>query len=115
MSKVRYFVSSALLVLAGLGAARADGPTERERLVARDPVARAEAQQHIRDQEAIHMLRLQQWNDARQLQLRALSNLQASHHETVMLIIDNMRPSGRYEYNPVTGRYDRYVPYSPRK
>src|SRR6516165_4335424 len=115
MSKPRYFASSALLVLAGLGAARADEPAERGRPVTRDPVARAEAQQRIRDQEAIHLLMLQQGNDARQLQLRALSNLQASHHETMMLIIDNIRPSGRYEYNPATGRYDRYVPYPPRR
>jgi hypothetical protein len=67
------------------------------------------------DAEAIHMARLQQWNDARQLQIRALSNLQASHHETMMLLIDNIRPSGRYEYNPSTGRYDRYVPYPNRR
>jgi hypothetical protein len=58
---------------------------------------------------------LQQRNDARQLELRALSDLQASHHETMMLIIDNIRPSGRYEYNPTTGRYDRYVPYPSRR
>ena len=53
---------------------------------------------------------MQQWKDARQLQIRALSNLQASHHETMRLIIANIRPSGRYVYNPATGRYDRYVP-----
>jgi hypothetical protein len=54
---------------------------------------------------------LQQWYDARQLELRALSNLQASNHETQMLIINNTRPSGHVEYNPSTGCYDRYVPY----
>ncbi len=112
MSKFRCFVPSALLVLTGLGAAQADGPAERDGPVSRDPVAVAQAQQRIRDQEAIHLLMLRQWNDARQAQLRALSNLQASHHETMMLLIDNMRPSGRYEYNPATGRY---VPYSPRR
>jgi hypothetical protein len=54
---------------------------------------------------------LQQRHEERQLQIRALSNLQAEHHELMKLIIDNIRPSGRYEYNPATGRYDRYVPY----
>jgi hypothetical protein len=102
------------------------GQAERERLVAKDQapspyvnpsrqapgdVARLQA----RDMEAIHLAQLQQLNEARQLQIRALSNLQASHHETMMMIIDNLRPSGRYEYNPATGRYDRYGPYpSPR-
>ena len=88
-------------------------PAQRERLVAMVPAPGADAQQRARDLEAIQLLRLQQWNDAHQLEIRALSNLQASHHETMMMIIDNLRPSGRYEYNPVTGRYDRYVPYPP--
>jgi hypothetical protein len=198
MSTLRCFVSSALLVLAGLGVARAEerilvpgdppltqgmvndycryvawrwptaldtlgGPRRLEQLIVNDwknedrtrqkvvlaelkwwredfprlsrtdrerPDARnqtpgpfvehlrqapgADARLRARDQEAIHLAQLQQWNDARQLQIRALSNLQASHHETMMLIIDNIRPSGRYEYNPATGRYDRYVPYSRR-
>ena len=61
--------------------------------------------------QAIHMLMLQQAFDARQLQILALSNIHAARHETNMRIIDNIRPSGRYEYNPATGRYDRYVPY----
>ena len=86
-------------------------PAERDRLIAGDLAPGADAQQRAREQEAIHMLMLQQLNDSRQLQVRALSNLQASHHETMMLIINNIRPSGRYEYNPATGRYDRYVPY----
>jgi hypothetical protein len=115
MSKVRHLMSSALLVLAGLGAARADGPAPRAPPGTRNPASVAEARQRVRDQEAIRMLMLQQWNDARQAQLRALSNLQASHHEVTMLIIDNMRPSGRYEYNPATGRYDRYVAYPSRR
>jgi len=96
-------------------------PAERERLVTRpqapgpdvNPLRQAsveEARQGLRAQEAIHMAMLQQWNDARQLQTRALSNIQANHHETMKLIIANMRPSGRYVYNPATGRYDRYVP-----
>ena len=177
MSKVRCLVSSALLALAGLGAARADervlaagdppltqgmvddycryvgwrwpqalhrsgGPqrlgqavandwkngdrAQRERLAARDEAPGrytervrqapgADGRPSARDLEALQRARLQQWNDARQLQIRALSNLQASHHETMMWIIANMRPSGRWEYNPATGRYDRYVPYPPRR
>jgi hypothetical protein len=101
-------------------------PAERERLVTanRTPGLSANPERQVpvevarlsvRKQEATHLAKLQQWNDARQLQLRALSNLQASHHETMMLIIANMRPSGRYEYNPSTGRYDRYVPDPPRR
>ena len=180
MSKIRCLLSPALLVLAGLGAARADekvlvpgnppltqgmvddycryvawrwpqafaragGPQRLEQLAVNDWKNGDKACQHdfladlkwwrenspklaagdaprgpdprqpARDLEAIQLLRLQQLNDARQLQTRALSNLQASHHETMMLIIDNMRPSGRYEYNSGTGRYDRYVPYSLRR
>jgi hypothetical protein len=63
-----------------------------------------------RDADAIHMFKLQQWHDAQQLQIRALSNAQAKHHETMMIIINNLRPTGRYEYNPATGHYDRWVP-----
>ena len=84
-------------------------------LAAGDAPRGPDPRQPARDLEAIQLLRLQQLNDARQLQIRALSNLQASQHETMMLIIDNMRPSGRYEYNPATGRNDRYVPYPPRR
>jgi hypothetical protein len=199
MSKIRCFVSSALLVLAGLGAARAEekvlvpgdppltqgmvddycryvewrwpqalarlgGPQRLRQAIANDwkngdkarqrafltdlkwwredfpkldraererPAARnqapgqyaerpsqapgADVRLSARDLEAIQLARLQQYNDARQLEIRALSNLQASHHETMMLIIDNIRPSGRYEYNPATGLYDRYVPYPSRR
>jgi hypothetical protein len=89
------------------------GPGERDRPAARPgpPAAdRERARQSARDAEAIRLLKLQQWNDARQLEIRAISSAQARHHETMMHIINNMRPSGRYEYNPATGRYDRYVP-----
>ena len=99
---------------------------ERERLAAKNQVTGqyvewsnqapgGNAGLSVRDLEALQLARLQQWNDARQLELRALSNLQVSHHETMMMIIDNLRPSGRYEYNPVTGRYDRYVPNASRR
>jgi hypothetical protein len=199
MSKIRCFVSSALLLVAGLGAARAEekvlvpgnppltqamvddysryvewrwpqslarlgGPqglgqviandwkngdkarqrailadlkwwreefpkldrAERGRLAAKNQVPaqnvepsnqapRGDARLSARDPEALQLARLQQWNDARQIEIRALSNLQASHYETMMMIMDNLRPSGRYEYNPVTGRYDRYVPYPSRR
>jgi hypothetical protein len=85
------------------------------RLAAGDPAPAGDPRQSARELEAIQLLRLQQRNDERQLQIRALSNLQASHHETMMSIIDNIRPSGRYEYNPASGQYDRYVPYPPRR
>ena len=73
---------------------------DRERLAARPATQTADA---------IHRLELQQRNNAQQVQIRALSNLQAQHHETMMLIIANIRPSGRYVYNPSSGRYDRWV------
>jgi hypothetical protein len=86
------------------------GPAERERLAAR-PAAPdiARARMSAQEIQAIHRLQLQQRHDAGQLQIRALSNLQAKHHETMMLIIGNLRPTGRYVYNPSTGRHDRYV------
>ena len=117
-------------ILADLKWWREDFPkldrAQRERLAARDEAPGrytervrqapgADGRPSARDLEALQRARLQQWNDARQLQIRALSNLQASHHETMMWIIANMRPSGRWEYNPATGRYDRYVPYPPRR
>jgi hypothetical protein len=37
--------------------------------------------------------------------------VQQQLHETRMRMIDAMAPSGRYEYNPATRRYDRWVPY----
>lgn len=43
--------------------------------------------------------------------MRMMAGAQREHHETMMLIIRNIGPTGRYEYNPATGRYDRYVPY----
>jgi hypothetical protein len=123
MSKIRCLVSSALLVLAGLSAARAEekvlmpgNPALTQRMV--DDyyrLAQWRWRPSARDLEALQRARLQQWNDARQLELRALSNLQASNHETQMFIINNILPSGHVEYNPSTGRYDRYVPNPSRR
>lgn len=45
------------------------------------------------------------------LTMQMMSDAQRRHHETMMLIIRNIGPSGRYEYNGATGRYDRWVPY----
>lgn len=83
------------------------GATEREKLAKKEL---EQAHQHASNVEAIQMLKLQMWNDARQSQIRHMSNAQAKHHETMMIIINNLRPTGRYEYNPSTGRYDRWVP-----
>jgi|SRR5262245_14118420 len=86
-------------------------PAVRERLAAKNsPSGEEQARQSAQAADAIHRLKLQQWHDARQQEILALSNLQAKHHELMMLIIGNLRPTGRYEYNPATGRYDRYVP-----
>lgn len=98
-------------VLADLKWWREDYPklsaAERDKLVIKDV---EQAHQYARNAETTQMLKLQMWNDARQAQLRHMSNAQAKHHETMMIIINNLRPTGRYEYNPSTGRYDRWVP-----
>jgi hypothetical protein len=62
------------------------------------------------DAEALKLAMLRLQFDQRQRFLRDLSRVQAEHHETMMLIIRNIGPSGRYEYNPSSGRYDRWVP-----
>lgn len=80
---------------------------ERERLVVKEV---EQTHQGARNFEAIQMLKLQMWNDARQTQIRHMSNAQAKHHETMMIIINNLRPTGRMVYNPSTGRYDRWEP-----
>jgi hypothetical protein len=81
---------------------------DRQRLAAR-PATVTDPERARQAADAIHRLQLQQWNNAQQVQIRALSNLQAQHHETMMLIIANIRPSGRCVYNPSSGRYDRWV------
>jgi hypothetical protein len=88
------------------------GKGDRERLAARNPAGGGDAdraRQATQIAEGIHRFQLQQWNDAQQAQIRALSNLQAQHHELTMIVIGNLRPTGRYVYNPSTGRYDRWV------
>ena len=79
-------------------------PAEKDQLSAKAPSAAPPSNSF----DAIHLLKLQQWNDARQAETRAMSNAQAKHHETMMFIIHNLRPTWRLEYNPATGRYDRY-------
>jgi hypothetical protein len=64
--------------------------------------------------EAIQREILKQRQAEKDLTIREINDLRARHHETVMQIIRNIGPSGRYEYNPVTDRYDRYVPNPPR-
>lgn len=74
-------------------------------------VQEIERMRHASSNQAIQMLILQQAFDARQLEILTMSNIRAKAHEVNMQIIRNIGPSGRYEYNPSTGRYDRYVPY----
>ena len=98
-------------VLADLKWWREDYPklsaAEREKLVVKEV---EQARHDARNFEAIQMLKLQMWNDGRQAQIRHMSNAQAKHHETMMIIINNLRPTGRMVYNPSTGRYDRWEP-----
>jgi len=86
---------------------------DRERLAGRITLAPQEIERLRQSSEAqaIQRLILQQTYDARLLQILAINRIAAGGHDLNMRIIDSMRPSGRYEYNPATGRYDRYVPY----
>jgi hypothetical protein len=74
----------------------------------------ADAQRRARELQAVQLEVLRQRQAANQATLRELSDLQSRHHELMMQIIGNIRPTGRYEYNPATGRYDRFVP-DPRR
>jgi hypothetical protein len=106
------------IVLAGLKWWREEYPklsaAGRERLNANGPAASQGLQQALRssaNNDAIHQLQLRLNNDARQREILGVNAAAANGHETNMRIIDNYRPGGRYEYNPATGRYDRWVPY----
>jgi len=48
--------------------------------------------------------------DNEQRAYQIMSDTLRQQHEVTMRILGNLAPSGRYEYNPLTGRYDRYVP-----
>ncbi len=102
MFPLRLFVGSVLLLATGFNAARSV-----EKKITASELERMHQSANAR---SIHLLMLQQAFEARQRQILAISNIRAKGHETNMRIIDNIRPSGRYEYNPATGRYDRYVP-----
>jgi hypothetical protein len=78
------------------------------RCVPAAPAAVAARADHL---EAIRLAALMHRQEQRDQMMRMLSEAQARHHETMMLIIRNIAPSGRYEYNSATGKYDRYVPY----
>jgi hypothetical protein len=69
----------------------------------RPPAGRDSAQ-------AVHIQVLKLRQDQHDQLMRMLSDASARHHETMMTIIRNIGLSGRYEYNPASGRYDRYVP-----
>jgi hypothetical protein len=77
----------------------------------RPPLSAAEAKLRAQKMQAIQLeiLRLRKANS--QVTIREINRLQAQHHELMMEIIRSIAPSGRYEYNPATDRYDRYVPY----
>jgi hypothetical protein len=49
-------------------------------------------------------------HDKDRAELKRRMEIQQMFHETRMRIIDSIAPSGRYEYNPATRRYDRWVP-----
>ena len=97
------------------GLAQGEGDAVGKWLLARQPAPAAPAMgagvmARPGDAEAIKLAMLRMQFDQRQRFLRDLSKVQAEHHETMMVIIRNIGPSGRYEYNPSSGRYDRYVP-----
>jgi hypothetical protein len=128
MLLIRSFAHAAILVVTAVqnyGDASPPGPMSptdagRSRLTARDeqrwgeggrpPLSAAEAKLRAQKMQAIQLeiLRLRQAHS--EITIREINRLQAQHHELMMEIIRNIGPSGRYEYNPATGRYDRYVP-----
>jgi hypothetical protein len=61
--------------------------------------------------DAIAMQVLMRRQEQHNQMMRMMSDAQARHHETMMLIIRNIGPSGRYVYNGATGRYDRWESY----
>jgi hypothetical protein len=114
MGVLRSFVCSSLLLATCHGMARAEDdiaaaskPQTVSATLSKQDLQRSK---QLSLQEEIYLLMLQQAYDARQRELLAINNIRARGHETNMRIIDSMRPSGRYEYNPATCRYDRYVP-----
>jgi hypothetical protein len=52
------------------------------------------------------------WRAAMQnMYIQTWRSMIESNRATMTAIARNMAPSGRYEYDPRTGGYDRYVPY----
>jgi hypothetical protein len=100
------------LFLLSLGVTPGDG---KNAPLPRKPTATSEAQ-HLEQMRqatqaaALQRLQLQRAHDAKMAEILALSHISAQGHEVNLMIINNMRPSGRYEYNPATGKYDRFVP-----
>jgi len=85
----------------------------REGSTATGPGARRDVERSLRsaaNTDAIHRLQLNLSDDARQREILGISAAAAKGHETNMRIIEIYGGRGRYEYNPTTGRYDRYVP-----
>jgi hypothetical protein len=99
-------------VLAFAATARAaDPPAPANPTPARVAVPAPGAAPAAREAEALRLLMLRMRHDNNQQFLQGLSDAQARHHALMMEIMRNVGRSGRYEYNPATGRYDRYVPY----
>ena len=83
---------------------RSAGETQGPAVAAAQAKLRAERMQAIQ----LEILRLRQTNT--DITIHEINRLQLEHHELMKEIIRNIAPSGHYEFNPATGRYDRYVP-----
>jgi hypothetical protein len=87
-------------------------PIESRDHVPESPQSRlAKAKLEQQKAAAIQMEILRQRQANFNVTIREINRMQAEHHELMKEIIRNFGPTGRYEYNPATGRYDRYVPY----
>jgi hypothetical protein len=83
----------------------------RDESIVQSPQSRiAEAKLQQQKMAAIQKEILRQRQANFDVTIRGINRLQSQHHELMKEIIRNIGPSGRYEYNPATGRYDRYVP-----
>jgi hypothetical protein len=87
------------------------GTQRRDEGIAQPPQSRiAEAKLRQQKMAAIQLEILRQRQANFDVTIREINRIQSQHHELMKEIIRNIGPSGRYEYNPATGRYDRYVP-----
>src|SRR5262245_29131470 len=113
MNPIRSLLVAALVVssFSGIVAAQPMNPVDNKPRPESEQSRIAEAKLQQQKMQAIQMEILRQRQASFDVTIREINKLQAQHHELMKEIIRNIGPTGRYEYNPATGRYDRWVPY----